>query len=109
MYSALIADIDTNYSHDALHAKSIRDISISITNLTHKLEQINKSREMKIHTNEAWVINLMSEFQKNLQEWIHHHKEKLSDQSESMEDEGIAPVQLAKQRIDFQINAYAKL
>ncbi len=114
MYSALISDINTDYSHDKLHAKSIRDISISITNLTDKIEQISKNREMKIHRNGEWIFNLMSEYRKNIQLWIHYHTTKLSSQSEVMEkmestENSIAPVQLAKQRIDHQIHLYSKI
>lgn len=114
MYSALLSDINTDYSEDVLNTQNIVNVGVSIRNLTNKIEQINKHSEIKVSVNKEWVVGLMCEFRKYLQLWIYHHKAKLSEQSEFIEkmqstENSFTPIELAKQRIDLQIQLYSKV
>ena len=77
LYSSVLSDMNIDLHDSEIHASNISDISKSIQNLTHEIEDVARHITKESSENQKWLIGIINEFNTHLRMWIDRHTDEL--------------------------------
>lgn len=115
LYSSVLSDMNIDFRDGRVHTTNIHEISKSIQNLAHEIENTAKNIEKESPENQKWLTGIISEFNRELRMWIDRHTDELetieseiqSTTSEKSSEKAV--LELACARLDMHRKVFEKI
>jgi hypothetical protein len=77
LYSSVLSDMNMDYRDSTIGVQNIWDIGASIVHLSNEITKTSKGISGESGENQKWLVDLIGEFTRELDLWMHRHASEL--------------------------------
>jgi hypothetical protein len=101
-YSSVLSDMNVDYRDMKISPENIRNIGVSISNFSKKVEDLTPRVKESSRETQTWFIEIIDEFYRGLSLWTERHADEIDTYERHITDDSPAlslmKVRLASQR-----------
>ena len=86
LYSSVLSDMNIDYRDTKIWVQNIRDISASIVHLSEEIQETSRGISGESTNDQRWLVDLIGEFSRELDLWMHRHASEMEIVTESLTD-----------------------